>query len=549
MTKKTILAALAVAASTLSANAGGINTNTNQSVAFLRNPARDAAIGIDGVYSNPAGVALLKDGFHIGVTWQTAIQTRTVETTSPYLDHTLNTLTQNEKGEIVPQEGVPYPTKQYRGHATAPIVPSVQAAYNKNKWSFQFNFAVNGGGGKCEFSKGLGSFENAIGSKASLLNPLGAMGYSVDSYMEGSNYFYGITLGAAYKVVDKDDLKLSVYGGLRGLIGSANYKAQIKDIQVATSKGLVDLPTFISDNPQKAALVAKKAELQGNLDQIAEVKKLEPLETLYKTAAADPSNPKAQGEAKAILGLLDTHRKLTAGIAQVEGGIAMMDAGIAQAEEQLKPYMDGLDLECDQSGFGIAPILGFDLQYKRFNIAAKYEFRTKMNLKNSSNLNESTITETAQFVNGTKVREDSPAILTLGAQYSPIDIVRLNFGYHHYYDLGAKKFGDKQDLLSGGTNEYLGGVEVDATDRLILSTGFQITRYGLTDAYMSDISFVTNSWSFGFGASYQANPNVKIEAAYFKTLYSNYKTATVGGICYDFTRDNDVIGVGLVVNL
>jgi len=29
--------------------AGGILTNTNQSIDFLRNPARDASIGIDGV--------------------------------------------------------------------------------------------------------------------------------------------------------------------------------------------------------------------------------------------------------------------------------------------------------------------------------------------------------------------------------------------------------------------------------------------------------------------------------------------------------------------
>ena len=32
-----------------SALAGGILTNTNQSIDFLRNPARDAAIGLDGV--------------------------------------------------------------------------------------------------------------------------------------------------------------------------------------------------------------------------------------------------------------------------------------------------------------------------------------------------------------------------------------------------------------------------------------------------------------------------------------------------------------------
>ena len=548
MTKKTILAALAVAASTLSANAGGINTNSNQSVAFLRNPARDAAIGIDGVYSNPAGVALLKDGFHIGVTWQTAIQTRTVETTSPYLDHTLNTLTQNEKGEIVPKEGVPYPTKQYRGHATAPIVPSVQAAYNKSKWSFQFGFAVNGGGGKCEFSKGLGSFENAVGNIAASLMKFnaygfGVNGYSADSYMEGSNYFYGVTLGAAYKVVDKDDLKLSVYGGLRGLIGSANYKAQIKDIQVASNGELMTLDQYVGANEnnfkdffntQAATLADKKRSVE-------------------EANAAYNANP-ALIEAGAAMNVEDAvnAKKAHDNYAVYQAQFAEREAQLAKGQkemETLNNYRTGLYLECDQSGFGIAPILGFDLQYKRFNIAAKYEFRTKMNLKNSSKLAEASIPQTEQFVGGTKVREDSPAILTLGAQYSPIDIVRLNFGYHHYYDLSAKKFGDKQDLLEKGTNEYLGGVEVDATDRLILSTGFQITRYGLTDAYMSDISFVTNSWSFGFGASYQANPNVKIEAAYFKTLYSNYKTATDGGICYDFTRDNDVIGVGLVVNL
>jgi hypothetical protein len=66
--------------------AGGILTNTNQNVAFLRNPARDGAIDIDGVYSNPAGVAFLKDGLHLSFNWQAAFQTRTIDTTSPYFE-------------------------------------------------------------------------------------------------------------------------------------------------------------------------------------------------------------------------------------------------------------------------------------------------------------------------------------------------------------------------------------------------------------------------------------------------------------------------------
>ena len=80
---KAIIAGVMLAATT-SATAGGILTNTNQSIDFLRNPARDAAIGLDGVYSNPAGVAFLPEGFHIAFNWQYAHQTRTITSTNPY---------------------------------------------------------------------------------------------------------------------------------------------------------------------------------------------------------------------------------------------------------------------------------------------------------------------------------------------------------------------------------------------------------------------------------------------------------------------------------
>ena len=39
--------------------AGDYLTNTNQNAAFLRMIARGASIDIDGVYSNPAGLAFL----------------------------------------------------------------------------------------------------------------------------------------------------------------------------------------------------------------------------------------------------------------------------------------------------------------------------------------------------------------------------------------------------------------------------------------------------------------------------------------------------------
>ncbi len=52
--KKIVFSLIVFTMTTMDAFAGGILTNTNQSVLFLKNPARDAAIGLDGVYSNRA---------------------------------------------------------------------------------------------------------------------------------------------------------------------------------------------------------------------------------------------------------------------------------------------------------------------------------------------------------------------------------------------------------------------------------------------------------------------------------------------------------------
>ena len=64
MTKLKFIIVVAILLTPQFSWAGGLLTNTNQSVTFLRNPARDAAIAIDGVYFNPAGVVFLKDGIY-----------------------------------------------------------------------------------------------------------------------------------------------------------------------------------------------------------------------------------------------------------------------------------------------------------------------------------------------------------------------------------------------------------------------------------------------------------------------------------------------------
>ena len=487
-----VLASLMLTAATTTATAGGILTNTNQSIDFLRNPARDAAIGLDGVYSNPAGVAFMPEGFYLGINWQYAHQTRTIECNNP-----LFALGKKNNGQS---------TKTFEGIADAPFIPSIQAAYNKGNWSLQFNFSVPGGGGACEFQDGLGSFESVVGGIANQLKPLGATGYDMDGYMQGRQYYFGFQLGAAYKVT-KD---LSVYGGLRVLYGTATYKAKISNIMVNTANGYLDFGSF----------------LQGATTTVdAGISKVNAGIAQYQAAG------------------VDVPAELTTQLAQLEG--------TKQSLNSLQKYSQGVNLLCNQSSVGVAPVIGIDWRVGKFNFAAKYEAKTEIHMKNESTVNEaSEIPAVNKFRDGEKIDEDSPAQLAVGAMWNISDDFRLNVGYHHFFDKDVKWYNNTQDLLGGGTNEYLAGVEWDLTDKLTISGGGQITRYQLTDEYMNDMSFVVNSYSLGFGFNYKAADNITLKAAYFQTNYGHYDrvTSTEPLISDSFTRTNRVLGIGCELN-
>ena len=236
--------------------------------------------------------------------------------------------------------------------------------------------------------------------------------------------------------------------------------------------------------------------------------------------------------------------ELTAQKAQLEGTKQSLNA--------LQKYSQGVNLLCNQSSVGIAPIIGIDYKVGRFNFAAKYEFKTQIHMENESTVNEaSEIPAVNKFRDAEKIDEDSPAQLALGAMWNITDAVRLNLGYHHFYDKDVNWYNNTQDLLDGGTNEYLGGVEWDITDKLTASAGLQLTRYQLTDEYMNDMSFVVNSYSFGFGFNYKASDKVTLKAGYFQTNYEHYDrvTSTEPLVSDSFTRTNRVLGIGCELSL
>ena len=451
MNKKLLISAVALIVST-STFAGGILTNTNQNASYLRNPARDAVIAIDGVYSNPAGIAFLPEGFHFSLSWQAAWQKREITSTMPF--YALNTA----------NPGVM--TKEFVGEATAPVIPSFQAAYVINdKWSVSAQFAIGGGGGKCEFENGLPMFEKlvysniATGVATNPLLPTGSSvaGYALNQNLTGEQYFYGLQVGGTYKVTDK----VSVFGGVRGVLANCSYVGAISNIS-----GNVRLP-------------------------------------------------------------------------EVAGGVVMEGAATS----------DDFNLDCSQNGFGITPIVGVDVNLGNLNLAAKYEFRTKINLENESKNTPNVDALMPAYADKAEVRSDIPSLLTLGAQYS-FSSVRIGAGFHCYWDKDAQGSPIKE---GDNTWEALLGVEWDMNEKVTLSCGGYRTEYGFDDADMNDTNFNISSYGLCLGGAYKINDMLKVNVSYMHSFYDEHEvpmysevngsTMQIGNDLY--TRKNDVVGVSL----
>ena len=506
----------AIASSSVSF-AGGLLTNTNQNVAFNRMMSREASIGIDGVYYNPAGVVFLGEGHHLSLNWQLAYQTRIIKNGYDLFKNNVN-------NPITPRE--------FKGEAFAPVIPSLQYAYNKGRWSFQANLALTGGGGKCTFDNGLGSFEKIVGETAmgacGLAGALdgaakGALGaaypqnifsemfgtdgkYSYDSYMHGRQYYYGISIGAAYKVSDN----FSAFAGLRTVYASCNYYGYVRDIKV----GNTPLYTVLDPTKTDAADILLSCDQTGlGFTPIIGID--------YKTGRWNFS---AKYELKTRMRLKNKSVNQAPSIGNLAGNLrtALIAKGVPEVVVDNKILGDPT----------VQAVMG--------GIKSKFD----------TALGEAV----GEYEDGKKIAGDIPAYLTLGAGYAPTDDLRINVGFHWFDDKNATSYNNRNKKLDRGTLEYNAGAEYDINKRFTVSAGWQCTSYGLSDEYMDDKSFVVSSNSVGVGGVIRLTSRMKLNVAYFHTFYEHKKTSdesTVGtntlNYTSDYTRNNNVFGVGLDV--
>ena len=438
--RKIFLIGFAMLIVSISTFAGGLLTNTNQHVAFLRMLSRGATTEIDGALSNPAGLAYMpQDGFYMALSVQSAFQTRNIDASCQKLGM----------------------DKYYEGKASAPVIPSLFAAYRSGKWTLSGFFGITGGGGKASFDDGLPMFD------AMVIGGLGAKGipsnaYSLNSYMDGKQYIYSVQLGLGYKATEW----LSVFAGGRMNYFTGGYKGALK----ASAAAELPLPV----------------------------------------------------------------------------------GGTIPAGTELI----GIDLDCSQTGWGVTPVIGLDAKLGRLNIGAKYEFKTNLNIENSTKANSLRMIGAAEseleaYKHGVNTPNDIPSLLSVAAAYEFLPVLRASVEYHFYDDKHAGMAEGKQKFLTKGTNEYLAGIEWDITKQLTVSCGGQITDYGLSDNYQRDTSFSCDSYSLGLGAKVKLNERAILNVGYMWTTYDDYTLTTdsyngtgLGGTNV-YSRTNKVFGVSL----
>lgn len=510
---------------------GGIVTNQNQSAAYIRMFARDASTDIDAVFFNPAGLTKLDDGFYLSLNYQYINQNKIV--TSDYAN--LATIPTDFEGKI-----------------SVPIFPGVYAAYKTGKFVFSFGWNPVGGGGGATFEKGLPSFEIPVSDLVPSLQAQGATAYSLDAYFEGSSVYWGYQLGASYEINDM----LSIYLGARYVTAKNTYAGHLTDVNITIGG---------TETPAAAFFSGTATMLQPLYDGLT---------PLYDGGAG------AYTLAEAEYGGYITSAQRTA----LEAGFAALGLPAATPigtayENYVSPsYLgarraeyvlaDQEDVEVEQTGSGIAPIIGANINLldKKLNIGLKYEFMTKLELENKTttdfiiDYDYLTGTETGMFPDGAKFRNDMPAMFAVGFDYKITDKFSVASGFHMYFDKSAN-YGrevddidvDNDQVIDRNSTEFALGLEYKISDKLLLSIGYLNTQTGVTEDYQTDLSYSQNSNTIGLGGAYAISSGIDLNVGFGYTMYNDarkiYDVTDALGFSHvtteSYDKDNLFVAFGL----
>jgi len=482
--------------------AGGLLTNGNQSVQYIRMLSRNASTTYDAVYFNPAGLMKMDNGFFVAINSQTLFQTKTIMSGYPYLNDAY-----------------------YEGEVTVPVFPTGFAIYKMDKVAFSLGFGPNSGGGSAEYKEGLPSFEKTISSLVPGLAGLAKLNQNVSNYktdisFKGESIFWGIQGGASYKISDM----FSVYGGARYVPATNTYTGHIKNIELKVNGTFKNASNYLTN------------EIAPTMTSMAN----------QSTAAANSVQPLITGGAGGLTlaqangaGLITTAQR-----AQLEGGLLILGATPAQINVMPITTVQGTynagaatlngqaaqmtatgaqlkdkTVDVKQTGSGITPILGANISpVEGLNIGIKYEFKTTLKLTNAT-----TVDGTGMFPDGAETSSDLPALFSIGADYKVNQDLNFSVSYNNYNDKGVdwgKNIYGEPRTIDQNCWELAIGAQRTLCKGLAISVGYLHTDMGVTHEFNSDFSYYSNSNTIGGGFEIKPMANLTIDLGMLFTSYA-----------------------------
>ncbi len=514
--------------------AGGLLTNTNQSAQFIRLMSRNASLDIDAVYFNPAGLIKLEDGWHFAFYSQTILQDKNVNSKFPLLN-----------------DG------KYVGVVNVPVFPTAFAVYKMKDWAFSLGFGPNAGGGSADFDRGLPSFEipisKAVPALAGLkqIDPaLAVADYDADLSFSGSSIFWGIQLGASYKVSDA----VSVYGGVRYMPSKNSYQGSIRNIQFKVGDQMHPAPAWLTatatgvNNKANAAL-AGASSVQPIIDGGGGSFTLAQLETYQQIT------PEQRGQLEGGLKALGVAQAQIDGmdVTTIQGTFSNVGSQLATTAATLEETAGQLgdrEVDAEQTGTGFTPMIGVNISPNDdWNIGIKYEHKTTLKLTNATKVDDLGL-----FPDKDESQSDLPGILGLGIGYHGVDWLEAQLSYNMYFNKGVNWGGNIRDMavwkdvdpskirkreIDKNGYEIGLGLQFNISDNLSFSVGGLYGDMGVADSYQSDFSYSNPSTTIGTGIMWKISDKLTLDAGFSNSFY---KDQTVSFEDPDVPSYNEIFG-------
>jgi long-chain fatty acid transport protein len=238
-------------------------------------------------------------------------------------------------------------------------------------------------------------------------------------------------------------------------------------------------------------------------------------------------------------------------------------------------YSSSADLhgEYEYKAKGFTPIVGIDIKpNKDLTFAAKFEAPTSLEFEYKQKELGGVLANTAVAAlrgagieDGKKVRQDLPAIISLGAGYNVNDRLTLDLSGTFYLlssanlgDVyaGGSKVGEVSDYFDTGW-ELAFGAKYKVLDNLKIGAGAMYTEVGAKQAYLNDSGTafnasanpMLNSIALGTGVTYSARNNLDFTCSFLWSHYlpENFSIDT-GAFKVSGKYGKDALGIGYGVS-